>query len=77
MELLTEVGKDLMRLLYYSDTGNEALDEFVYNSSWMMEIAAIIGVLILILANPRLREHKRTEDRFLFAECILVIAMNL
>ena len=77
MELLTEVGKDLMRLLYYSDTGNEALDEFVFNSSWMMEIAAIIGVLILILANPRLREHKRTEDRFLFAECILVIAMNL
>ena len=42
-----------------------------------MEIAAVIGVIILILANPRLKEHKRTEDRYLFTECILVIAMNL
>ena len=77
MSKMPEFIKIIVNLILYSPSNNDLVDEIVYHSSWIMEIIAIVGIIIMILRNPSLKEHKRTEDRFLFYECILVIAMNL
>ena len=69
--------KYALSLLTYSDTGNEAIDEFIWLSSTWLEIAAIIGIAILIARNEPLRSHRRHEDRFIFFSCILVMLQNI
>ena len=77
MEMIRQTAEGLLGLLSYSNSGYETVDSFVWTSSWLLDIAAIAGVTAFILLNPELREHKRTDDRLLFFECVLVICMNL
>ena len=63
--------------LLYDNTGNDVIDSFIWYSSLFLEIAAVIGVLLLIFFNKPLQKRKRTQDRLIFWECILVLCQNL
>ena len=63
----------LFYLLTFSDTKYIRLNEFLDTSSFVMAIVMTAGILLLIFLNPRLREHKRYEDRLIFSECMLVL----
>lgn len=73
MDRISEILRILHSLLIYDQTGNYLVDVIVYHSSWMMELAGLVGLIIMIFKNPTLKSHKRTEDRFLFYECIMVM----
>ena len=74
---MREFFKYLFLLLTYQGTGNEAVDTFVFYSSTAMEIAAAVGVIVLLIVDKPLRKHERTQEKLIFAECILVLLQNL
>ena len=75
MDRLPEILRILYALITYSETGNDFVDVFVYHSSWIMELAGLVGLIVMIFRNPRLKKHERMEDRYLFYECIMVIVI--
>ncbi|SCY39053.1 hypothetical protein SAMN02910292_01559 [Lachnospiraceae bacterium XBB2008] len=75
MDRVSEILRILYELITYSETGNDFVDVFVYHSSWIMELAGLVGLIVMIFRNPRLKKHERTEDRYLFYECIMVIVI--
>ncbi len=68
---------DLLQLLLYHDTGNEMVDEFIFWSSFFMELVAAVGIVILLLRNENVRKRKSHMDRLIFWECILVLSQNV
>lgn len=75
MDNLSEILRILHALIKYDQTGNDLVDVIVYHSSWIMELAGLVGLIVMIFRNPRLKKHERTEDRYLFYECIMVIVI--
>ena len=67
----------LILTLLYQPTGNEVFDDFVFYSSFYLEFAAAIGVLLLVLLNEPVRKRKRTQDKLVFLECVLVFCQNV
>lgn len=67
----------LIASLLYSDTGNELFDTIVFWSSFYLELAAAVGVVLLVLLNKPLRERKRIQDKLIFWECVLVFSQNV
>ncbi len=63
--------------ILYDYTGNDIFDSFIWYTSFFMEFAAVFGIILLILLNKPLRKRTRTEDKMLFAECIMVMAQNV
>lgn len=72
-EFFLDAGATLFNLMTKSETEYEWLDEFVNRSSDTLLIAAFLGLLMFVILNGNLRKHERTEDRFIFAECILML----
>ena len=75
MDRLSEIIRMVIATISYDLTGNELVDEIIYHSSWIMELAGLVGLMVMIFGNPRLKKHERTEDRYLFYECIMVIVI--
>ena len=75
--MLMKIINSVYSLLSYSSTEYEAVNTFIDNSTFALEIAAVAGIVLLILMNPPLRQRKRFEDRIMFGECVLVITGNL
>ncbi|MBR4515497.1 MAG: hypothetical protein IKO61_11495 [Lachnospiraceae bacterium] len=75
MDKISEFFRILGRLISASQTDNEAVDNFVFTSAEYLEYVAFVGVLLLLLFNPKLRKHKSAEDRCMFYECVLVIGI--
>ncbi len=71
--MFRRLGEILLDLITYSDTGNEAVDNFIFYSSTALLVVSVIALLLLIFLNPNLRQRKRPEDRFLFGECIMML----
>ena len=67
----------LFLLLMYQDTGNQWIDNFVFYTSFYLEFAAAIGVLLLVLLNEPIRSRRRPEDKLIFWECVLVFSQNV
>ena len=63
--------------LMYESTGNEALDSFIWYSSYYLEYAAAIGIILLFILNKPLRKPQGTMNRLIFWECILVLSQNV
>ena len=74
---MTQYLRYVFMLLMYMDTGNKAIDDFVYNSSTIMEILSVIGVVWLVAKNENIRTGKRPEDRFIFWQCAMVTTQNV
>ena len=63
--------------LMLQQTGNDTFDTFVFWSSFYLELAAAIGVVVLVIRNEPVRKRLRTQDRLIFWECVLVFAQNV
>ncbi len=75
--MLRQIGDILFGLLTYSETGNEEFNSFMWESCSILRDIALVGLLLLILIiifNPNLRKRKRTEDRLMFWECVIVLS---
>lgn len=75
--VMTTFLQYLVDSLLYQQTGNDVFDEIVYWSSFICEILAAIGVVILILKNEPVRKRQRPLDRLIFWECVMVFCENL
>lgn len=73
--MLKDIGKIIYRLLTYSSTEYGRIDEFVEYSSVALTIISIIAVLIFIFRIPNLKKHERTEDKYIFWDCIIVLML--
>ncbi|MCR5451134.1 MAG: hypothetical protein K6F00_00735 [Lachnospiraceae bacterium] len=73
IEAIKEFSKTLFYLLGYSITPNDEINNFLYNSSTVLLYVSAIGILLFIFLHPKIRQHKRSEDKFIFWECILVL----
>ena len=73
--MISRPGEILFSMLTYSNTGNELLDSILWNGSDVLMIISAVSLLLLILLNPNLRQHKRHEDRILFYEYVFVIIL--
>lgn len=67
----------VFQTLMYQPTGNDTFDEIVFYSSFFMELAAAVGVVIIVLKNESLRKRKRPIDRLVFGACTLVLTQNV
>ncbi len=72
-DFFLDAGAVLFDLITKSETEYEWLNGFVYRSSDVLLVAAFFGLLVFVLLNGNLRKHERTEDRFIFTECILML----
>ncbi len=61
----------------YQPTGNDMIDEFIFWSSFFLELAAAVGVVIIVLKNESLRKRRRPIDRLVFWACVLVFLQNV
>ena len=75
MEILQKAGEAILNMISFSYTGIDELDWFIYYSSIVLQFISAAAVVILLIKNPRLRQRKRPEDRFMFWECILVLIL--
>ena len=76
-EFFLNVADTLFDLISMSETGYEWLDKFIEQSSNALLYVAFFGLRIFVLLNKNLRKHERTEDRYIFAECILMLCSLL
>ena len=74
---MNQFWKDLILLMFYLEPEDPVVEEFVAYSSLFLELAAAIGVAVLVLVNEPLRKRKRPQDRLIFWECVLVFVMNV
>lgn len=73
--MFDQASNILYKLMTYSTTGVEEIDMFLWYSSTVLLLAATVGILFFIFLNPNLKEHKRLEDKMIFWECIMVLAL--
>ncbi len=67
----------VFQTLMYQPTGNDMIDEFIFWSSFFLELAAAVGVVIMVLKNESLRKRRRPIDRLVFGACVLVLSQNV
>ena len=67
----------VLKTLMYQTTGYYPLDAFIFYTSFYMEVAAAIVVLIIVLKNKTLRKRKRPIDKLVFRACALVFVQNV
>ena len=72
MSTLQSIGKFLLDLFSESETDYEGFNHFMWVSAEWMENALLIGLVLFVLLTPKLRKHKRTEDKLIFWECVLI-----
>ncbi len=78
MDALKAFFQTLFYLVTYSETDYELLNRIVFSTSDISVIVMAVALLLLILLYPKLREHKRFEDKLVFSECVLMlIALSL
>ena len=75
MEALRKLGQAILDMITFSYTGIDAVDWFVYFSSTALLFVFAAAVVTLLIKSPGLRKRERTEDRFMFAECVLVLIL--
>ncbi len=68
---------NLLRWLSLVSPEDPNLADFINISSSFLEVAAIIGVVWMIMTNEPLRKRRRLQDKLIFTECLLVIALNV
>lgn len=67
----------LVDSLLYQMTGDDVFDSIVYWSSFICEILAAVGVVILVLRNAPVRKRSGTLNRLIFWECVMVFCLNI
>ena len=75
--MMSQFFEYVFQTLMYHQTGNDAIDAFVYFSSFFMELAAVAGVVIIVLKDESLRKRRRGIDRLVFWACVLVFIQNV
>ncbi len=67
----------VFQTLLYQPTGNDTIDEFIFWGSFFMELAAAVGIVIMVLKNESLRKRRRPIDALVFGACVLALAQNV
>ncbi|MCR5405043.1 MAG: hypothetical protein K6E91_14675 [Butyrivibrio sp.] len=67
----------LIKTIMYEQTGNDLIDEAIFYSSLVLEGVAVIAIILLIVMNKPLREHRTPDKKLIFSECILIICQNV
>lgn len=75
MDALKEIGKLIFSIVSFGWTEYQAVNEFFYYTSTALVLVFAVVFLLLIFLNPRIRQRKRPEDRFMFWECVLVLIL--
>ena len=65
----------LLDIITFAPTDYEWLNHFFDVSSRVLVCVSPAAILLLLFINPKIRQRKRPEDRFMFWECVLVLIL--
>ncbi len=67
--------RNFIELILYSETDSVAFNYAYYHIANVLVFILFIGVLLLVLLDPKIRKHKRPEDKYMFGESILLVIL--
>ncbi len=76
-EIIKRSGELIYNLVIYNFTGYEKIDKFILYSGIVLIYVFAVGIIMMIALNSKLRSRKRTEDKLMFIECMLVLALTV